>query len=122
MGLVGYATDLHYQAGMDCVDCHDVNNFHGSGKEEIRKYDADLPSCYDCHADVYEDSDIEAHQVHPKDLMNCQVCHGSANNNCYDCHAVPEADGTVAGVVGESRIMFKIGLNPQPRDPTNTSH
>ncbi len=116
MGLVGYATDLHFEAGMDCIDCHDANNFHGSGEEEIRKHDADLPSCSDCHGNVYEETDIEAHKVHPQDLMNCQVCHGSANNNCFNCHTVPEEDGTIAGIVGESRIMFKIGLNPQPTE------
>lgn len=113
MGLVGYATDLHYEAGMDCIDCHDVNNFHGSGEEEIRKRDADLPSCTDCHGNVYEETDIEAHNVHSEDLMNCQVCHGSANNNCYDCHTELQEDGSIAGIAGESRIMFKIGLNPE---------
>ena len=114
MGLVGYATDVHYEAGMTCTDCHDPSNFHGSGEPEHNRFEADLPSCYDCHGNVYEDSDIQAHKAHSEDLMNCQVCHGSANNNCFDCHVTMADGGGLASTTGDERIMFKIGLNPEP--------
>ncbi|MGM0651513.1 MAG: hypothetical protein ACQES4_01865 [Bacillota bacterium] len=112
-GDIGFTADVHYEAEMDCMDCHDVNNFHGTGEVELSKYDPDLPSCEDCHGNVYEETDIEAHNVHDYDMMNCQVCHSSANNNCFGCHTVPKEDGSVEGVVEESRVMFKIGLNPE---------
>jgi hypothetical protein len=112
MGTIGYSQDVHFEAGMDCMDCHDVSNFHGTGEVENRKWDANLPKCTDCHGNVYEDSDIEAHQVHDEDLMNCQVCHSASNNNCFDCHVQQEADGSIVAPLGQSRVMFKIGLNP----------
>jgi len=112
MGLVGYTSDVHFDAGMTCTDCHDQSNFHGSGEPENNRFEADLPSCSDCHGNVYEDSDVLAHKAHSEDTMNCQVCHGSANNNCYDCHVMMTEDGALASTTGTERIMFKIGLNP----------
>ncbi|MCR3923191.1 MAG: cytochrome c family protein [Firmicutes bacterium] len=111
MGKVGYATDIHYTNEMHCVDCHSVSNFHGSGVQEQNMYEVDLPECIDCHDKVYTDTNVEAHQAHSPDTMSCQVCHASANNNCYDCHATPNSDGSVSGT-SDSRIMFKIGINP----------
>lgn len=117
MGKVGYVTDVHYEGGMDCMDCHPVSNFHGTGKAEQNMYDVHtLPNCTDCHQDVYSnDSSIQAHKIHPEDMMSCQVCHASANNNCFDCHASMNDDGSVSGT-SDSRIMFKIGLNPEPTE------
>lgn len=113
MGTVGYARDVHFEAGMDCMDCHGVANFHGTGEEETNKWETDLPSCMDCHGDVYEEASNPAHKAHDADLMNCQVCHSTSNNNCYDCHIQQDADG-FAAPVGQSRVMFKIALNPEP--------
>ncbi|WP_028308718.1 hypothetical protein [Desulfitibacter alkalitolerans] len=112
MGQVGYVKDVHYEAGMDCMDCHLIENFHGTGRLEQNMYDVPLPACTDCHGNVYAQSDIEAHMVHGEDLMNCQVCHASANNNCFDCHTKLKDDGKVEGM-STSRLMFKIGLNPE---------
>lgn len=111
MGRVGFATDIHYTMGMHCIDCHEVSNFHGAGKEEQNN----LPRCLDCHDNVFTESNILAHQVHSPDTMSCQVCHASANNNCFDCHTTLQADGSVSAD-SASQIMFKIGLNPNPTE------
>ncbi|MBS4021406.1 MAG: hypothetical protein KGZ79_03145 [Dethiobacter sp.] len=112
MGMVGYAKDVHFEGGKHCVDCHPVSNFHGTGAVEQNMYEVGLPKCTDCHQNIYLDSNIPAHNVHSSDTMSCQVCHASANNNCFDCHAALTESGSVAGT-STSRIMFKIGLNPQ---------
>lgn len=105
--------DVHYQAGMHCVDCHDLNNFHGSGEYETSMWELDtLPSCYDCHSNVYDsESQIDAHAVHQPDSMSCQVCHSLPVNNCSGCHV--SADGTSSS---RSFMQFKIGLNPSPSE------
>lgn len=105
--------DVHFQAGMHCADCHDVSNFHGTGQLETSKMDlATRPSCSDCHTNVYaEDSAVEAHRVHNPDSMSCQVCHSLPVANCTSCHV--SADG---GSSVNSRMQFKIGLNPEPTD------
>ncbi len=114
MGKVGYTPDVHYQAGMECVDCHDVSNFHGSGEQEMGMYQLNsMVQCTDCHQDVYSGtSPIEAHKVHNEDLMSCQVCHASANNNCFDCHVTLKDDGGLSST-SETKLMFKIGTNPE---------
>lgn len=111
MGKVGYNKDIHFTKGMQCVDCHPVDNFHGSGSKEQNMYEANLPACLDCHEKTYTETDIQAHKVHSADTMSCQVCHASANNNCFDCHTTLNDDGSVSGH-SDGRIMFKIGLNP----------
>jgi len=114
MGVVGFTRDVHFEKGMHCKDCHPKSNFHGTGAVEQYMYDVDLPNCTDCHGQMLTaGSPIEAHRSHPADLMNCQVCHAGANNNCFDCHATLQPDGSVAGVAGAMRILFKIGLNPE---------
>lgn len=116
MGVVGYTKDVHFDMGMHCNDCHPVNNFHGTGEVEQNMYEAGLPSCTDCHDQVLSaDTSVGAHRQHGDDL-NCQACHASANNNCFSCHATKEPNGTVVGVAGEMRLMFKIGLNPNPTE------
>lgn len=112
MGKVGYNKDVHFTKDMNCMDCHPVNNFHGSGSKEQNMYDADLPNCLDCHENTYTETEIQAHKVHSPDTMSCQVCHASANNNCYDCHTTLNDDGSVSGQ-SDGKIMFKIGLNPE---------
>ncbi len=100
--------DIHYQAGMSCSDCHDVSNFHGSGEFETGMREIDtLPSCQDCHRDIYsENSEIQEHAVHDESMMSCNVCHSIQNNNCYGCHVAEDGSTPV-----ESRFQFKIGLN-----------
>ena len=46
--------------------------------------------------------------------MNCQVCHSTSNNNCFDCHIQQDTDGSLIAPLGQSRVMFKVALNPEP--------
>lgn len=103
--------DVHFQADMHCSDCHALDNFHGSGEFETGMWDLDtLPSCTDCHSQVYAaDSPIDAHRYHEPDMMSCQVCHSLPVNNCTGCHVSPDGGSTMT-----SRMQFKIGLNPNP--------
>ena len=117
-GEVGYTADVHYEEhDMSCYDCHPVSNFHGTGEEEQWRFEVEtLPECQDCHGDVYsEDSPIEAHRVHEEDQMACQVCHSSEAQSCYDCHITVEDDGTLTSS-STSRLLFKIGQNPEPTE------
>ncbi|MFA5571003.1 MAG: cytochrome c3 family protein [Sphaerochaetaceae bacterium] len=115
MGTVGFAVDHHYEMGMTCVDCHDVSNFHGTGEEYASMWDKPvLPSCYDCHQDVQNGtSGIEMHDIHG-DTLACQVCHAQANQNCFECHVSFNEDRSGVSSHSEMRVLFRIGLNPDP--------
>ncbi|HMM69903.1 multiheme c-type cytochrome [Gudongella oleilytica] len=116
MGLVGFGSDVHFDAGMTCMDCHPVNNFHGTGEVPYDMWEVDLPSCTDCHTDKDPAvaTDVE-HKVHG-DSLSCQVCHAQANNNCYECHLDEKADGSGLQSSSEMKIQFRVGYNPEPTE------
>ncbi|MGI6466778.1 MAG: hypothetical protein ACOXZZ_04210 [Sphaerochaetaceae bacterium] len=117
MGTVGFAQDVHYEMGMTCIDCHDVSNFHGTGQEYASMWDKPtLPSCYDCHQEVALGTDgIEQHLIHG-DTLACQVCHAQANQNCFECHVSIADDRQSLSSHSETRVLFRIGLNPNPTE------
>ncbi len=113
MGTVGFTQDVHFEAGMTCTDCHDVTNFHGTGEQYDSMWEhATLPSCLDCHEEANpENAELSVHSDHGNDL-SCQVCHGAANQNCFECHASISDDRTSLASHSEMRVLFRIGLNP----------
>jgi len=116
MGEVGWRGDVHYtKAGMDCMGCHSLASAHGSGVEYGSMWEVEhLPSCLDCHPNALPGKSSNAfHNAHDEDLLACWVCHAQANNNCFSCHLQPPKDGKMAGV-SETRLLFRIGLNPDP--------
>ncbi len=56
-------TDVHYEAGMQCIDCHSKNNIQGSEKD-----------CLSCH--TYDISIIE-HSIKGHDKVACISCHAA---------------------------------------------
>lgn len=113
MGEVGFSADVHFEAGMTCMDCHPVGNFHGTGEEYGSMWEQPLPSCLDCHdEEAPGKSTIAAHNAHG-DSLSCQVCHAQANNNCFECHVRYNDDKTALKSSSQTKLMFKIGLNPE---------
>ena len=116
MGTIGFGSDLHFQAGMTCMDCHPVDNFHGSGEETYNMWEENLPACTDCHTDkdpaVARDVN---HSVHG-DSLSCQVCHAQPYNNCFECHLDPKEDGSGYVSSSESKLSFRVGYNPEPTE------
>lgn len=113
MGMVGFSADVHFEKGMTCLDCHKIENFHGTGDVPKDMWEADLPSCLDCHKD--KDPSVATdvvHKVH-EDSLSCQVCHAQANNNCYECHLDENEDKTKLVSSSQTKLLFRVGLNPQ---------
>lgn len=120
VGEVTQRADVHYEKlNMDCMSCHKIDNFHGTGKADKEMYQvAELPECTDCHQEVASGkSEVLMHNVHASDSMSCQVCHAQAAQSCSDCH-LSFTDETKTAVVSKSHptVTFKIGLNPQRDD------
>ena len=47
--LPGHESDIHYQKGMHCIDCHSSKEIHGDGNIYIRKWQAVKIKCESCH-------------------------------------------------------------------------
>ena len=108
-GEYGGSTDVHYQKGMLCFDCHKMTELHGDGSEPTSRYEVKgRPSCVGCHAPGSEKTDKsqEAHGTH-RGTLSCVACHaGAPYRNCADCHL---------GGGATAKPGFILGKNP--RDP-----
>ena len=41
--------DVHFQAGMDCIDCHTGGELHGDGESMVHSFSETKVLCTDCH-------------------------------------------------------------------------
>lgn len=104
----GLAPDVHFEAGMHCLDCH-KNDLHGDGQNYTNRWQvAGKPSCADCHPALPNDN-ARAHDGKHTDV-SCQVCHSQPYQSCFDCHSSVE-DGNYVRRAGHKVLDFKIGRN-----------
>jgi hypothetical protein len=83
--------DAHFNAGMDCMDCHKAGQVHGDGtaRTSTRALDNPRVECMDCHkkdgaAPEYNGTS-RPHAKHKDDLA-CNACHVRSTMSCFNCH------------------------------------
>lgn len=104
----GVAPDIHFEAGMHCLDCH-TNDLHGDGTLYTTRWQVQgRAQCTDCHAGLPQSS-VAAHSAMHADVA-CQVCHAQPYQNCFDCHT-GDADGAYFRKAGAKELLLKIGRN-----------
>lgn len=81
-------TDVHYAKGMQCVNCHSMEQLHGDGEEYNSLHETVNVECSNCHTEV---ADNQAHQVHGEN-MDCAACHVRNVINCVNCHFETELE------------------------------
>jgi hypothetical protein len=110
----GLEPDVHFEAGMHCVDCH-TNDLHGDGKTYQSRWQVEgRAQCTDCHAGL-PNATAMAHQKN-HDELSCQTCHSQPYQNCFSCHT-GEEDGAYFRRAGDKRLDLKIGRNTDPEYP-----
>jgi hypothetical protein len=112
-GEYGGSTDVHYEKGMMCVDCHKKVELHGDGTRYLTKQDVkDRPRCTNCHKTIKSDTlrTRVAHDAH-KGKVSCYGCHAAGQyRNCYTCHK---------GEAKAAKPGFILGKNPRnPKEVT----
>lgn len=104
-GDYGGSTDVHYQKGMMCVDCHKKVEMHGDGMKYTGKQEVkDRPKCTSCHKTIKSNKlrVRVAHDAH-KGKVSCYGCHAAGQyRNCYACHKE-----------STSKPGFILGKNPR---------
>lgn len=116
MGQVseGISADVHFQAGMTCLDCHE-EPMHGDGNAYHSRWKVEgLPRCEDCHEPL-PNAKTPAHDAGHTGV-SCQSCHAQAYNNCFQCHASINDEGAYHRAARSKDVMFKIGRNTVPAD------
>jgi len=85
--------DIHYKKGLECLDCHSLEEIHGNGNAYTFAGEAVKVRCEACHfysvevrgleAKLY-DPTILAHKLH-RDI-SCFACHADYYQTCSYCH------------------------------------
>ncbi|MDO9566005.1 MAG: hypothetical protein Q7J15_04625 [Candidatus Desulfaltia sp.] len=109
----GYPADVHYEKKeMTCMDCHTGEEMHADASGLSSRFDLpERPACKKCHPNVLsEKPETRSHSIH-REKVACQVCHVVANKNCFGCHVGTDKKGLPFYKSGETKMLFKIGLN-----------
>jgi hypothetical protein len=110
-----YAADVHYSKGrMACTKCHSADELHADGRGTANRFQENhTPECRSCHAVATEDGDTNPFHARHAENLACQVCHAQANKNCFICHVGTDPQGLPYFKCKDTRMLFKIGRNPQ---------
>lgn len=109
--------DVHYEKGLDCLDCHDIDKIHGDGKKYTFADEAIEIDCEDCHLtgkfvsgrEAKYDPGIDAHKLHPD--LDCSACHAGYYTTCYNCHL---ETGAIEGYTTSDFHLMKYGGKYKP--------
>ncbi len=77
--------DIHYAAGMRCVNCHDADDVMGHAGSAIHQREAVSAGCTDCHEPHTDGTD--------HDRLTCSACHSQWAPQCFGCHMEYDAEG-----------------------------
>ncbi len=81
--------DVHYRAGMACVDCHSGAELMGWPDSGGHPIDADSADCVDCHEPAPEHAEFSANH----ERLECATCHSQWAPLCFGCHMEYDAAG-----------------------------
>ena len=108
-------TDVHYKAGMSCMDCHNVTEIHGDGIYRTTMIHSGIVTteCQDCHT---EDSlEGEWHSAEHLSKATCWSCHSGEYRTCANCHSwTPGGKDTDSPLAGaEESFGVTLGTDQQ---------
>lgn len=96
--------DIHYEKGLECMDCHPSSDIHGDGQTYKSQWLAVNATCEDCHKNPGKivkgmnvtqfSTGINAHRIH-EGKLDCTACHLGWYQSCINCHLdTHKTDGT----------------------------
>lgn len=113
--------DVHKEAGLTCMACHEGDEMHGNGApaDDDRYAVTTSPACEDCH-----DGLVGANRLHSQqhlDSMDCYVCHAQPYKNCFECHTDVTENGVPYYTISDNEpggnhdhlMTFRVGKNPK---------
>lgn len=92
--------DVHYDAGMTCMDCHPLEDVMGDGNSysSLTEEGAIAAACETCHTNPASNP---YHDVHGSTVA-CATCHMQGMITCYNCHYLSELPE------GESQLLRQV--------------
>jgi hypothetical protein len=83
-------SDVHRDAGMDCMSCHTLGDVHGDGNAYVSMLDEGAidANCGDCHTSVGNNIYHTTHMAN----IDCTACHTQSVVTCNNCHFETEVE------------------------------
>lgn len=100
--------DVHFSAGMECLDCHTLDEVHGDGARHTSFQASGVlaAECTGCHESL---STTLSHSVHGEKL-DCTPCHVRSVPTCYNCHFGETGSGPSVAMDG---LVFLLNQDGQ---------
>jgi len=94
-------TDVHRDAGMECMDCHSSHEMHGDGTQyaSLLSPGAMDTECEDCHTSLESNT---YHNTHGANI-DCSACHMQGVVTCNNCHFETEVNEDMKRAYGQFR-------------------
>ncbi len=101
--------DVHFQKGMECMDCHTEREIHGDGTiyNSMKSPGAMEIECKRCHERIQSHL---SHIVHGNRL-DCSACHLRHVVTCYNCHLDTFINEGKQAMIPLSNWIFLINYN-----------
>ena len=103
-------SDVHRDAGMDCMDCHSLEDMHGDGNSYASMLDdgAIDAKCENCHTSLASNT---YHNLHSTSV-DCSACHIQSVVSCYNCHFETEVEMDMKKAYGQFKNwLFLVNRN-----------
>ncbi|MEJ2483842.1 MAG: hypothetical protein P8049_12220, partial [Gemmatimonadota bacterium] len=88
-------SDVHRDAGFDCMRCHSLEDVHGDGNEysslqEVGAIDAACTNCHDPSGSFVHPAGTDPHGG----AVACAACHAQSSVTCNNCHFEAQVNNT----------------------------
>ena len=77
-------SDVHFDAGMVCSNCHSSDEVHGDGNQYNSMFSSGAmeTKCENCHTELSDNAEHDRHGAG----LHCDACHLDTVITCYNCH------------------------------------
>ncbi|OGF61649.1 MAG: hypothetical protein A2Y62_02960 [Candidatus Fischerbacteria bacterium RBG_13_37_8] len=101
--------DVHFQKGMQCMDCHTKHEIHGDGNtyNSMKQQGALEIKCENCHDRLVNHL---SHVVHGQ-RVDCTACHLRHVATCYNCHLDTFIQQGIKTKIPLSKWIFLMNYN-----------
>jgi predicted CXXCH cytochrome family protein len=116
---IDYQKSTHYQAKIQCFDCH--NPHGGPGRSQLLKADHNNNLCLSCHRKDKKFADPEAIRMHTKHNYAPET---KGTSRCTSCHMVKTAASAEAGDIHAHDFKIikpHLSLEMAKKDPKNVA-
>ncbi len=116
--------DIHFEKGMDCIDCHNIKQIMGDGRNISFKYQVEKIECFSCHASGKEIiTKVSGKRLKSPKYNEKRISHEKHKTlECYSCHSIWGAQDYGLNVIREDYEGYFKWMNLKDINIPDTQH